>query len=240
MDIDHDLGKIYNTLTNIDPGNTALTVTGTTGVVLPAGTTAERPAPTEGVIRRNSQTGYVEVYSNSQWIDIKDYSSSGLPIGGVANNILIKNSATDYDAYWGTITADMAPYAKQLVAFVRNDEGTALPKGTPVYQIGNVGNSWTISVGAADAADPNKMPAIGILAQDLEPSITGDMIVLGEIRDVNTSSFNESDLVYVAPGGGYTNVKPTSLNVAVQFLGIVTKIHETNGGGYITGTGYNV
>lgn len=237
MDIDHDLGKIYNNLTTIDPGNTTLTISGNTGIIVPSGTTLNRPAPTEGVIRRNTTTGYVEVYSNSQWVDIKNYSLSGLPTGGAASTVLIKNSATDYDAYWGTITADMAPYAKQLVAFVKNETASTITKGNPVYQIGNVGSSWTIAVGAADAADINKMPAIGVLAQDLAPGATGDMIVLGEIRDVNTSSFAEGELVYVAPGGGYTNTKPTNVNYAVQFLGIVTKIHATNGGGYVTGTG---
>jgi hypothetical protein len=237
MDIDHDLGKIYNNLTNIDPGSNKLTIEGTAGVQLPAGTTTQRPSPSDGVIRRNTETGYVEVYSNATWVNIKEYSTTGLPAGGVLSDVLIKASSADYDAYWGKISADMAPAAKQLIASVKNDYTSTILKGTPVYQTGNAGSSWTLLVRPADAADPTKMPAIGVLAQDLEPEEAGDLIVLGEIRDVNTSAFTEGDLVYIAPGGGYTNIKPTSVNHAVQFLGIVTKIHATNGGGYVTGTG---
>lgn len=184
-----------------------------------------------------TSTGEAYIKNGSLSTEWSKISLHGIPTGGLAGNILIKNSSADYDASFSPITADMAPHAKQLVAFVKNESTVTLLKGTPVYETGNVGNSWTVGVAAADAADPAKMPAIGVLLQDLAPSATGDLLILGEIRDVNTSAFNEGDLVYVAPGGGYTNTKPTDPNIAVQFLGIVTKIHATNGGGYVTGTG---
>lgn len=234
MDYNND-DKSISKISVLVPDTDILTINSTGGINIPAGTTAQRPPLSNGLVRNNTTTGFVEISSNSKWVNIDD--SGKLPVGGAASNILIKNSATDYDAYWGPITADMAPDARDLVAFVKNETATTITKGTPVYQVGNVGNSWTISVAPADAAVPSKLPAIGVLAQDLVSGATGDMIILGEIRDVNTSSFNESDEVYLAAGGGYTNVKPTDPNVAVQFLGIVTKIHTTNGGGYVTGTG---
>ena len=228
MEIDHDLGKIYN-----NPGTSQLIIENSSGIQLPIGTTSERPTIPDGVVRRNSDTGYVEVYSNNQWVDIRSY----LPSGGVANDILIKASGSDYDSYWGKLTADMAPYARQIVITVKNDTLSTIAKGTPVYQSGEAGSSWVLLVRPADSADPSKMPAIGVLAEDLVPAQEGSLIVLGEIRDVDTSAFSGGDLIYVAPGGGYTNVKPTGLNVEVQFLGIVTKVHATNGGGVVTGTG---
>ena len=69
MDIDHDLGKIYNTVTTLDPGAEKLTIAGTTGVLLPNGTTLQRPTLENGIARYNSTTGYVEVASNSEWIN---------------------------------------------------------------------------------------------------------------------------------------------------------------------------
>lgn len=172
---------------------------------------------------------------NTDWASLS--AGVGLPMGGATNDILYKTSNNNYDVAFGPITADMAPNAKTLVNVAKNDTGTTIPKGTPVYQTGIAGAGFTLLVRPADAADPTKMPAVGVLGEDLAPAQEGQLLILGDIQGVNTSAFTEGDLVYVAPGGGYTNVKPTASNHAIQFLGIVTKVHATNGGGVITGTG---
>jgi len=94
MEIDHDLGKISNSLTTIDPGNNTLIVSGTSGIVVPSGTTLQRPTPVEGAIRRNSTSGYVEIYSNAQWVDIKDYSTAGTIKRLWSNNITSQSGTT--------------------------------------------------------------------------------------------------------------------------------------------------
>ncbi len=134
-------------------------------------------------------------------------------------------------------TGSVTVKASALVLYVKNDTGVALTKGTPVFQSGVAGVGNAILVQPADAADAAKMPAVGVLFQDLAPGGQGDALILGEITGVNTSAFNESDLIYVAPGGGYTNVPPTGTSVQQQLLGFVTKIHASNGGGVVTGTG---
>jgi hypothetical protein len=116
----------------------------------------------------------------------------------------------------------------------KNVSGGSLPKGTPVYQVGNSG--FAITVDAADAGDADKMPAVGVLGETLADEAEGQILFLGDIHGVNTSAFDEADQIYVAVGGGYTNVKPTSPNIA-QYLGIVTRVDATNGGGQILGTG---
>lgn len=235
MDFNNDLGLLSNVAVISSPTNT-VTLEGVGGLVLPTGITSERPTFANGVIRHNTTTGYVEVSSNGNWVNITDASGS-LPTGGNTGTVLLKNSNTDYDVSFGPITADMAPHAKQLVAFVKNDTASTITKGTPIYQVGNEGSSWTILVRPADAADPTKLPAIGVLEQDLVPSATGYAVILGEIHDINTDGAIAGSAVYVAPGGGYTTTKPTNVNHSVQFLGFVTKIHATNGGMEITGTG---
>jgi hypothetical protein len=109
-----------------------------------------------------------------------------------------------------------------------------LPKGTPVYQVGVSG--FAIEVDAADASDISKMPAIGVLGDELIDDAEGDLLLLGAIKGVDTSAFDEGDEIFVAVGGGFTNVKPEPPDL-IQFLGIVTKISPTNGGGEILGTG---
>lgn len=117
----------------------------------------------------------------------------------------------------------------------KNVSGGALPKGTPVYQVGVAGN--TITVAAADASDPNKMPAVGVLGEALAAEAEGDIVYLGYITGVNTSTFSVGDEVYVAAGGGYTNVKPTNASGhLIQFLGIVNRVDANNGSGIIFGT----
>ena len=50
---------------------------------------------------------------------------------------------------------------------VKNTSGGTLVKGTPVYITGTVGATETLEVAAADAGDPLKMPALGLLLTDL-------------------------------------------------------------------------
>jgi hypothetical protein len=109
-----------------------------------------------------------------------------------------------------------------------------LAKGTPVYQVGVTGAA-TVTVGAARADDPTKL-AIGVLDQTIANEAEGTMTILGEIKGVNTSGFTVGDPVYLGATGGFTNVKPTANDVAVQFLGVVFRVDASNGSGFITGT----
>lgn len=179
----------------------------------------------------------VEVTSTTQVIEVvaggtQGPPGPGVPAGGATGDYLVKNSATNYDLAW----TDRV-HASILKGFAKNVSGVTLQKGTPVYQTGAGGSGFVVDVAAADAGNPSKMPAIGVLGQTLAPEAEGELLILGEIQGVNTSAFARGDEVFVAVGGGYTNVAPTSDSAEVQFLGIVTKVHPSNGGGYITGTG---
>ena len=123
--------------------------------------------------------------------------------------------------------------AKTIYETVKNVSGGSLSKGTPVYQVSVSGN--TITVAAARADDPAKL-AIGVLNETIADQTEGQMLVLGEIKGVNTAGFTAGDKVYLGATGGYTNVAPTSSTVAVQFLGVVFRVDSNNGSGYITGT----
>lgn len=154
--------------------------------------------------------------------------SGAVPTGGDADTYLVKNSATNYDYAW----TDRVN-AKTIYENVKNISGGSLPKGTPVYQAGVTGN--TITVGVARADDPTKL-AVGVLDVTLADQAEGRMLVLGEIKGVNTAGFTTGDEIYLGATGGYTNVKPTSSSVAIQFLGVVNRINASNGSGFITGT----
>jgi hypothetical protein len=118
----------------------------------------------------------------------------------------------------------------------KNTTSVTIPKGTPVYQTGVVGVD-TPTVAPADASNPLKMPAIGVAGEDLAADAEGSIVYLGNIKGVDTSAFGIGDEVYVASGGGYTNVRPANgSGVLIQFLGVVNRVHVNNGSGIIFGT----
>jgi hypothetical protein len=126
-------------------------------------------------------------------------------------------------------------YVTAVEGFCKNVSGSSIPKGTPVYQVGNIGQ--TLTVAPADASNPAKMPAIGCVGETLANEAEGELIFLGKIQGVNTSTFAIGDEIYVGSGGGYTNVKPANgSGVLIQFLGIVNRVNANNGSGVIFGT----
>jgi len=172
----------------------------------------------------------VLTWDGSQWVAAEAGGGSGnLPTGGAAGTYLEKLSGADYDAVW----TDRVN-AKTIYENVKNVSGVTLPKGTPVYKIGIVGNTPTVGIARAD--DPDKL-AMAVLDEELIDEAEGRALVLGEIRGVDTSSFATGDFVYLGTTGGYTNVKPTASDVAVQFLGVVFRAAAApQGSGFITGT----
>ncbi len=78
------------------------------------------------------------------------------------------------------------------------------------------------------------MPAGGILAEAIAAGDEGGVYIYGYINGVNTSAFAAGDDVFVAVGGGYTNIKPTG-SALIQKLGNVEKVDNTNGSGVIQG-----
>jgi hypothetical protein len=81
------------------------------------------------------------------------------------------------------------------------------------------------------------MPAGVINAQDLADGAEGLGYLDGFIGGVDTSAFISGDEVYVAVGGGYTNIKPTG-SALIQPLGYIEKVASPNGSGLINGPGH--
>jgi uncharacterized coiled-coil protein SlyX len=133
----------------------------------------------------------------------------------------------------GTNQADWN-YVRTMYEEVKNGGLTTLPKGTPVFATGSVGNQSIVV--AADAGDPTRMPATYVLNESLAADAEGLGIIIGFINGVNTSAFNEGDVIYVGVGGGYTNVQPTG-SALIQPLGIVNRVDASNGSGIVLNPG---
>ena len=121
---------------------------------------------------------------------------------------------------------------------IKNISGTTIAKGTPCYITGSGTSGNLAGVWPADASNPLRMPAGVIAGESLTAGAEGVGLINGFISGVNTSTFNAGDSVYVAVGGGYTNIRPTGSSVLIQKLGNIEKSHASNGSGVINGPGY--
>lgn len=162
-----------------------------------------------------------------------------------------------YDTFTGTTTYDnisiigtasyatTASYAENVVTSsqettqitIKNVSTGTIAKGTPCYITGSGTSGNIAGVVPADAQSASLMPAGVIAAEELTAGSEGAGIVIGFISGVNTSGFAAGDNVYVAVGGGYTNVKPTGSTNLIQKLGNVEKVDASNGSGVILGAG---
>jgi hypothetical protein len=167
----------------------------------------------------------------------------------IANNITVLTSLTASGLNYPTVDGNAGQVIETdgagnlffgnidtIVENVKNVSGRTLYKGTPVHATGSGTSGNTVGVIAASASLASTMPATFILAQTLINEEEGLGIISGLIQGVNTSAFQNGQVIYVGANGGYTNVPPTGSNL-IQNLGIVTKVHPTNGGGVVLGAG---
>jgi hypothetical protein len=121
---------------------------------------------------------------------------------------------------------------------IRNDlNGVNINAGDAVYVKGTH-NSNILNVGLAQSNSPSTMPCIGLSNQLLTPGQQGTAVAYGKALSVVTDTFLVGETVYVSNTvpGGLSNVKPYN-NDLIQNIGVVTKIHASNGGVFVTGIG---
>lgn len=111
---------------------------------------------------------------------------------------------------------------------VRNASGATITNGTAVYISGATGQTPTIAKARADSATTSKL--IGIATHDIENNSTGYVTVIGTVRNVDTSAFNDGDRLYLSAvtAGALTATAPSSPNRIVQ-VGVVEYAHANNG-----------
>ena len=128
--------------------------------------------------------------------------------------------------------------ATSVRAAVKNTSGGTLVKGTPVYITGTVGATETLEVAAADAGDPLKMPALGLLLTDLTNNGSGFAVTGGLLINITTNPIDGvtpivDDTVYIKVGGGLTTVKPTGATGLIQNIARVGKVSGGNSGSLV-------
>jgi hypothetical protein len=119
---------------------------------------------------------------------------------------------------------------------VRNDEGSTIPAGAPLYSKGEIGGSERILVGIADANDAAKMPCIGIAQAEMNTTSTKDNFAVSQgVFNTNISGFtglSDGDILYVDDSGSAPYLTQNKSDVAgsankIQNVGIVLKTNGT-------------
>jgi len=97
---------------------------------------------------------------------------------------------------------------QEVLIRVRNETGATISNGSVVYPSGF--SSGEVLVGLAVASDKEKCRLIGMVTADIENNSNGYVTKLGEVADINTSSFTSGDVVYLSDtvAGGITKTKP--------------------------------
>ncbi len=150
---------------------------------------------------------------------------------GSAGQVL---TSTGAGVDWIEPTLLPAESAEKVIQTVRF--GEAVSKGDPLVITGYHGSNGPAIVERADATDATKMPAYGVALEDYAINATGLMIAVGDFDDFDTSSYSVGDTLYVAVGGGMTDVKPTG-TALIQNMGIVSRSNANNGAAEIVAVG---
>jgi hypothetical protein len=104
---------------------------------------------------------------------------------------------------------------------VINNSGEDFIAGTPVYA---VGYNESIDKTIIEKVLPSTTkPILGLTRTFIGNGAEGIVIVAGVLDDINTSAFQDGDVLYVGSFGGLTNIRPESGSGAV---GIVAHADE--------------
>ena len=116
---------------------------------------------------------------------------------------------------------------QETVARILNNTGSTLNNGKVVRVTGASGQRLTAAL-ADNTSDITSATILGIMTQDVLNNQQGFATLAGLVRDLDTSSFAEGDVLYLGGSGAITNVKPvTPLHLVT--VGYCVRSHATEG-----------
>jgi hypothetical protein len=203
-------------------------------------------SPNEGDLWLDSSDGslyvwYVDV-DGGQWIQVRAAAPvPSLPTGGSAGQVLVKDSATDFDASWvygmPNFLPDPVPdrYFSQPITAFRDDTGQARSLNQMIYAPTLVGKPITVDRIAINVsvAEAGATPRLGIYARSSD-NRPGDLILDCGTVDASTTGVKEITIsatipaglffVAVAHQGASSTLRLTNCNLD----GNIIKAHHTN------------
>lgn len=153
-----------------------------------------------------------------------------------------------WDVYKNTTSGNVRVYARSgnsvfaigdtsaVTLEAKNGSSTAISATDPVYFTGVDPIKKVIVVEKADAADANKMKAVGLANSSIPAGQIGIITIFGDLTGLDTSTIDgatsgddSGKIVYVKPSGGLTFTRPTLAAGIKQPIGILVKESATEG-----------
>ena len=175
----------------------------------------------------NRITALQEQLSWAQPVDYIDFDTTSTPahqVGRVSWDV--PDNCLEIDLEYGVVQQ----VGQETYARVSNETGITIPNGTVVGFAGATDDTLKVAPYLADGSQPT-LYILGVMTHDLpDTGQKGYCTVWGFVRDVNTSSFTQGDILYASPSvaGGFTNVKPTAPDNVVVVAAVV-KVGTTDG-----------
>ena len=167
--------------------------------------------------------------------------NAGLIINrGAEANVYFRWNETDEHFEWGEADGTFRKItdAAATVVQVRNESGTTIPTGSPVYVTGYSAGGSKPLIDIADADDAAKMPALGITLAEVTNNSNGLVGTYGVFSEANTGVFSEGDELYIdTVAGKLTATRPTGSTTKIQKIGQVLRSHASAGSILIQGAG---
>ena len=171
----------------------------------------------------------VKTYVDSQLgadVDFKDFTPITAPAyqEGRVWYDSDDNALSYYDNYSGT----SIQLGKELVIDARNNTGSTILDGQVVYISGSTGSRPTVALARASSISTAHL--IGVATQDIANNSEGKITVFGEVRNIDTSSFSDGDVLYLSSStaGELTTTPPVSPDLVIE-VGVIERSHVTQG-----------
>lgn len=243
-------GGVVNLRSITGSGNTDVSLSGSTIVVNTIGTSALN----SNILFFNNTGSTYQPYS-ARTTGVTFYYGDDSPTGTTKLNLNSKLAVSELiistgntqtgtrevgDIYWDntndTISIQQTDNVTQQVGQeqyvkAKNNSGSLIPNGRVVYISGSDTGRPTIEPARADEIDGSIInQVIGVTTEDISAGDVGFVTISGLVRDLNTSSFSDGDVVYLSTTsfGDLTNIKPDYPNYAVE-VGIVIISDVTEG-----------
>lgn len=174
--------------------------------------------------------GYITSSALIPYAPLASPAFSGVPTSPTPlasdNSTTIATTAYVTNAVASSTTS---PSTQKVTKTVRNATSALIPKRSVVYINGANGNNATIALAQANS-ESTSYRTFGITESDIAINEDGVVVIIGEVLNVNTGSFNDGDQLYLSPtiAGGITNVKPSAPDHMV-YVGVVTRANNNNG-----------
>ena len=216
--------KNYSTILTLGPGDYAYVAADTSAWNVVS------KFITSGFIKNdgsNAMTGQLNVPSiSANYIQINtatSFTSGFTPSAGT-----ISWNSDDKTMNIGLENSSVLQVGQEEILYAVNKTGSTITNGQIVKVTGSSGNIVVISLGQATSAVQS--PSVfAIATQSISNNQSGYFTRYGLIRDINTSSWNEGDLLWLSTSAGMlTNVQPGKAYTQVP-VAIVTRKHAVVG-----------